>query len=105
MLLVHLTLDPPPCGELLPPDIGGLIRACAACEDGLEHVVVHASARPRPVIGVFLCHADLMSAEAAAERLWSRAVACRPRLAAWRLLRAEVPLLRPEVLRREGGLT
>ncbi|GAA2205028.1 MULTISPECIES: hypothetical protein [Streptomyces] len=97
MLLVHLTLDPPPGGEPLPPDIGCLIRACATREDRLEHVAVHAAA-PWPVVGVFLCRADLMSAEAAAERLWWRAVARRPRLAAWRLRRAEVPLLRPELL-------
>jgi hypothetical protein len=99
MLLVHLTLDPPPGGESLPHDIGCLIRACASREDGLEHVTVHATALPGPVVGVFLRRADLVSAEATAERLWRRAVDHRPRLAAWRLRRAEVPLLRPEVLR------
>ncbi|MFF8732525.1 hypothetical protein ACF073_39600 [Streptomyces sp. NPDC015171] len=105
MHLVHLTLDPPPGGVPLPGDTGGLIRACATREDGLEHVVVHASALPGPVIGVFLCHADLVGAEAAAERLWWRAVARRPPLAAWRLRRAEAPLLRPEVLWPEGEQT
>ncbi|WP_225827962.1 hypothetical protein [Streptomyces naphthomycinicus] len=103
MLLVHLTLDPPSCGEPLPDDVAALIRGCAGREDGLEHVVVHASATPWPVIGVFLGHADLVLAETTAERLWWRAVARRPRLAAWRLRRAEVPLLRPEVLWPDGG--
>ncbi|MET9450811.1 hypothetical protein [Streptomyces cinerochromogenes] len=105
MLLVHLTLDPPAGGEPLPHDTGSLIRACATREDGLEHVSVHAAAMPWPVVGVFLGRTDLASAEATAERLWRRAVARRPRLAAWRLRRAEVPLLRPELLRPDGGET
>ncbi|MER5878484.1 hypothetical protein ABT119_21530 [Streptomyces sp. NPDC001910] len=103
MLLVHLTLDPPSGVELLPADTGALIRACAAHEDGLEHVAVHASAVPRPVIGVFLRQPNLATAEATAGRLWRRAVACRPELAAWQLVHAEAPLLRPEVLWPEDG--
>ncbi|GAA0338748.1 hypothetical protein ACKI1I_38495 [Streptomyces turgidiscabies] len=104
MFLVHLTLDPCAGNAPLPGDIAGLLRSGATAEDGLEHVAVHASARPYPVLGLFLLSPDLAVAEAAAERLWRRAAARHPGLGAWRLRRAEAPLMHPEIMWPEGGV-
>ncbi|MFI1179799.1 hypothetical protein ACH4UT_09610 [Streptomyces sp. NPDC020799] len=65
----------------------------AAPGDGVEHVVVHADARPGPVIGLFLRAADLRTAEATAKALWIRAREAQPWLRQWELCCAEAPLL------------
>ncbi|MER7394148.1 hypothetical protein ABT381_01350 [Streptomyces sp. NPDC000151] len=98
MYLVHLALEPQPPGNTLPPDTGRIIAACATGEDALEHVVVHSDARPLPVIGFYLRATGLDAAEAAAERVWRRAVEAQPALSDWELRRAEVPLLMPHML-------
>jgi hypothetical protein len=102
VFLIHLTFESPVDGAPLPGDIARLIRSGATAEDGLEHVAVHVSARPFPVLGVFLRSPDMAAAEAAAERLWWRATAHHPWLGAWRLRRAEAPLLHPEAIYPEG---
>ncbi|WP_256103243.1 hypothetical protein [Streptomyces sp. ODS05-4] len=93
MYLIHLSLRPPPGRAPLPAGTAEAIAAQAVSEDGLEHVAVHASAWPHPVVGLFLRAAGLAAAEAAAEALWQRARAAHPPLSAWELTCAEVPLL------------
>ncbi|MBG0852323.1 hypothetical protein I2W78_10890 [Streptomyces spinoverrucosus] len=98
MFLVHLTFEPPPAGSPLPADIAFLISSCATRAEALEHITVHAAARPCPVVGLFLRCPDLAAAEAAADRLWRRTVDRYPQLGACRLRRAEVPLLLPQMI-------
>lgn len=90
MYLVHLAVAP--LGDArLPVEIRQTLEAIAP--DVLEHVSVHAQARPHPVIGLFLRVASLNEAETTAKLIWERATAASPQLAAWRLRRAEVPLI------------
>jgi hypothetical protein len=90
MYLVHLALAPP--GDVpLPADIKQILEVGAP--DVLEHVSVHAQARPHPVIGLFLRVATLSEAETTAEHIWAHAAAAFPQLVDWSLRRAEVPLL------------
>ncbi|RSS45663.1 hypothetical protein [Streptomyces sp. WAC08241] len=89
MYLVQLTLAPP--GDAHPP--AELARALHdAAPDVVEHAGVHTPTRSHLVVSLFLRAASLDEAEAAARRIWQRATASRPLLAAWSLRRAEVPL-------------
>ncbi|MEU8894094.1 hypothetical protein [Streptomyces sp. NPDC048442] len=90
MYLVHLAVASP--GDIpVPAEIKQLLAASAP--DVLEHVSVHPRERPHPVIGLFLRVTSLNEAETTAELIWEHAVAASPRLAGWRLRRAEVPLV------------
>ncbi|GGT65149.1 hypothetical protein P6B95_00380 [Streptomyces atratus] len=98
MYLVHLRLLPHPEGEQLPASTAALLtQGRDADADRIEHVSLHADAQPCPVVGVYVQAANLERAEAAAERAWTRAVVAHPPLAHWKLLSAEVPLLRPDL--------
>ncbi|MGW1834918.1 hypothetical protein [Streptomyces sp. BBFR2] len=93
MYLVHLTLVPPGASAVLPPGLrSDLYRN--AVPDLLDHVSVHPSAEPYPVVGLYLRIGSLEEAESAARDIWNT-VSERTALAGWRLYRAEVPLLPP----------
>ncbi|MFJ9743151.1 hypothetical protein [Streptomyces sp. NPDC101166] len=63
----------------------------------VEHISLHPQARPGPVIGVYVHARDLATAESVAEQAWQRATALDPTLLEWRLVSAEVPLMRPDL--------
>ena len=97
MYLVHLRLrraDGSPPGAL-PDGMGAGLRASARAEDGVEHVVVHADARPHPLLGVYVIADRIEEAEANAARVWERARAARPEFGAWALIEARTPLIAP----------
>ncbi|WP_051942686.1 hypothetical protein [Streptacidiphilus rugosus] len=95
MYLVHLHLHPPAAADPLPGGIRDWLRAAASPEDRIEHVAVHAGARPVPVVGVYLIADSLDDAETCAARVCGRALAGRQELVGWRLTCAQVPLVTP----------
>ncbi|WP_405894130.1 hypothetical protein OG272_18820 [Streptomyces sp. NBC_00104] len=100
MYLIHLALEPGRrggSGSPLPADTGAAIAACAGDADALEHVTVHRDDPALPVVGFFLRAACIEEAEAAAVRLWRRAVAGRPDLRTWHVKCSESPLFVPDV--------
>ncbi|MEV8565843.1 hypothetical protein AB0436_09745 [Streptomyces sp. NPDC051322] len=97
MYLVHVHLRTHPRGEYLPEWTAPALAHCAAGFDGFEHVTVHAAEGPHPVIGLYLRAPSLEEAESAAEGLWWSAWSTHHRLRDWEFVRAEVPLLMPEV--------
>ncbi|MGQ4491182.1 hypothetical protein LRE75_24475 [Streptomyces sp. 372A] len=68
---------------------------------GVVHAVVHSSALPHPVVGLYLRDSGVLRAEESARTLWLRLVADEPSLRGWELVRAEVPLLVVDELRPE----
>ncbi|MER6687656.1 hypothetical protein [Streptomyces minutiscleroticus] len=80
---------------LSPSAAGAIARVCTG-RSGFEHVSVHVDVRPHPVLGFYLRAASLVEAEAAADSLWRHAASFVPQLEEWELVRAEVPLLRPD---------
>ncbi|MFE9400650.1 hypothetical protein ACFYNY_02610 [Streptomyces sp. NPDC006530] len=93
MYLVHARLLGPP-GTPMPAAARELVNVKARPRDGLEHVTVHADARPHPVIGLYVRAADLASAEARAFALVRRTLATGV-FDGWSLLDAHVPLVGP----------
>ncbi|MFI6725988.1 hypothetical protein [Streptomyces atratus] len=58
---------------------------------------MHPGTLPHPIVG-FYVHADsLKEAEAAALSLWCHASSAVAELRAWELVRAEIPLFRPDI--------
>ncbi|MEU9606672.1 hypothetical protein [Streptomyces sp. NPDC048057] len=92
MYLVHISLESPSHGDSLPPDAHHMIASSAVASDGIEHVAVHACARPHPVIGVLLRAPSLATAEATVERIWREAARSHKTLSSWVLKRVEVAL-------------
>jgi hypothetical protein len=93
MYLVHVHVQPPSNGVLLPGATAVAVTACARDMSGVEHVVVHADAQPYPVIGVYVSAATLEAAEETAAALWECALKDHHWLQDWTLVRAEVPLI------------
>ncbi|MEU9924074.1 hypothetical protein AB0H51_22755 [Streptomyces griseoluteus] len=96
MYLVHVSVRPRRGGTVLSPSVAGLIALACADQDGFEHVTVHADALPHPVLGFYLLADSLAEAETSADALWRHVALSVPELRDWELVRAEVPLLRPE---------
>ncbi|MER6632854.1 hypothetical protein ABT301_32315 [Streptomyces sp. NPDC000987] len=96
MYLVHVSVRPRRGGTVLSPSVAGLIALACADRGGFEHVTVHADALPHPVLGLYLRADSLAEAETSADALWRHAALFVPQLRDWELVRAEVPLLRPE---------
>lgn len=94
MYLVHARLRGP-AGTLLPDSVVTMVRSCAHIADGLECVVVHADARPHPVLGLYLIAEDLEDAESRAAGMCRRTVDRYPLMAGWELVDAQVPLIGP----------
>ncbi|MFI9324929.1 hypothetical protein ACIGXI_34845 [Kitasatospora aureofaciens] len=95
MYLIHVRLRPSAPGGRLPHGIGTLLRAAALPADGIEHISVHAEARPHPTLGLYLTADSLRTAEDRAARLARRWVAEVPALADWQPVSAEVPFVAP----------
>ncbi|WP_405550574.1 hypothetical protein [Streptomyces sp. NBC_01171] len=93
MYLVHVHVQPPVHGVLLPSGTADAVAACGRDVNGVEHVVVHADTHPHPVIGVYISAATLQAAEETAVTLWRRTLDDHHWLHSWTLLRAEVPLI------------
>jgi hypothetical protein len=93
MYLVHVHVQSPMNGVLLPSGTADAVAACARDVAGVEHVAVHADSHPHPVIGVYVSAATLKAAEETAVALWRRALEDHHWLRSWTLLRAEVPLI------------
>ncbi|MEU6576282.1 hypothetical protein [Streptomyces sp. NPDC046805] len=93
MYLVHVHVQPPLDGVLLPSGTADTVAACVRDVAGVEHVVVHADTRPHPVIGVYVSAATLEAAEETAVALWRCALKDQHSLRCWTLLRAEVPII------------
>jgi hypothetical protein len=79
------------CAEL-PPQTGSWVRAAARWGDGVEHVALHAQARPGPVLGVYLLADCLDDAEKSAARVCGRTLAARPELRCWSLVNGRTVL-------------
>ncbi|GAA2774750.1 MULTISPECIES: hypothetical protein [Kitasatospora] len=92
MYLIHATLRLAP-GTGVPDDLGPRMRALAAPQDRLEHVSVHAGARPDPVVGLYLVADSLHDAEARARTLCLRTVAELPGLAGAEVALVGAPLI------------
>ncbi|QBJ88868.1 hypothetical protein D0Z67_00020 [Streptomyces seoulensis] len=93
MYLVHVHVQPPVHGVLLPSGTADAVAACGRDVTGVEHVVVHADTHPHPVIGVYISAATLKAAEETAVTLWHHTLLHHHWLHPWTLLRAEVPLI------------
>ncbi|MFD3547487.1 hypothetical protein ACFWUW_18115 [Streptomyces sp. NPDC058655] len=92
MYLVHVHLRPPASAPRLPDATARLLILLAEGREAVTHVSVHPDPPTHPVIGLFLRADSLAEAEASAQRLWHHLHHARHPLAAWTLLRAEVPL-------------
>jgi hypothetical protein len=97
MYLVHVHVLPWSPDDELPSSKAEIVAEIFHGRHGLEHVSVHADARPYPVIGLYVRAASLRDAEETAAAMWRHVSATHPRLCDWTFVRAEVPLLRPGV--------
>ncbi|WP_411105200.1 hypothetical protein [Streptomyces sp. cmx-4-9] len=97
MHLVHIYLRPPECGRPLPRETEELLAGSAADADGCELVVAHPQVEPHPVVGVYIRASSLEAAEERAGAIWHSASAVHPQLRPWVLVRAEIPLLLPDL--------
>ncbi|MFI1200398.1 hypothetical protein ACH4VR_13250 [Streptomyces sp. NPDC020883] len=95
MHLVHLELAPLSALAVLPPDLRSVLCRYAA-PHLLEHISVHTSAKPYPVIGLYLQTSSPQKAEVAARNIWAAAKQ-EPTLAGWCLRRAQVPPIPPSM--------
>jgi hypothetical protein len=95
MYLIHLRLRSADRRTALPPQAGDWLWAAAGASDRVEHVAVHALAHPDPVLAMYVLADNLAEAEARAGAVCRRALATRPELTGWELLRGEAPLVMP----------
>jgi hypothetical protein len=95
MYLIHASVRPPVHGLALPDRLASQLRALVQPEDGVEHLVVHADARPYPTLGLYLRAERLEAAEEQAARLCRRWLSGLAALRNWSLVRAQAPLVAP----------
>lgn len=93
MYLVHVQLHPASPSDDLPADTGALVLAAAASGDAVEHVSVHASASPHPVVGLYLIADRLADAESRAAALFRRLTADGAPLHGWSPAGVGAPLV------------
>lgn len=79
----------------LPADMGAWMRAHTQAGDKVEHIVVHPTARPYPVLGLYLLADRLEHAEACAADVCRRVLRARAELADWELVDARAPMFAP----------
>ncbi|WP_405774615.1 hypothetical protein [Streptomyces sp. NBC_00859] len=90
-------MAPHPEGAPFPASVAGLLAGNEPADEyRIEHISLHPHAQPGPVVGLFIQAASLAVAEAGAARAWQRATAAQPALAQWRMVSAEVPLMRQD---------
>ncbi|MGK4580141.1 hypothetical protein [Kitasatospora sp. HPMI-4] len=106
MYLVHADLRAPHPDMALPQDIGPLIHAVAMQHEQIEHISVHRTSGPEPVLGVYLIADHLDAAEAVVATLCRRAIDTVPALRGWSTPRVGAPLVTPfyERLLSSSGL-
>ncbi|MFC1410940.1 hypothetical protein ACEZCY_15500 [Streptacidiphilus sp. N1-12] len=94
MYLIHLQLGSPGLCDL-PEQTAAWVYSAAGSDEGVEHVSLHADARPCPVLGMYLLAESLEQAEARAAAVCRRALAVRPELRGWVLGEVRAPLVAP----------
>jgi hypothetical protein len=95
MYLIHAAVCPPVDGLALPDGLTAWLRPLIRPEDSVEHLVVHADARPHPTLGLYLRAERLEAAEEQATRLCRRWLRDLALLRGWSLVHAQAPLVVP----------